>query len=246
MERAKGFGRAVAPLALAAVAAVARADAATCNDVRVCAQTSAAGFCRMTENRLDVSWDWSWEWAPADACEATVTFAADFLETPRTVAVTDVSATNLVMDDLFDVGADMPSGVATVTLAFRNAEGASRSKSHLVEVVPGAFGHAEVRHGPTDRNHWQAIRHPVRIPWDTDWFINEASSAHLLWTDLTTGEIWTNSFNRPVGVAVYGADALPKRPLKVELWFRDLRHPVNRLCEAWLDAPHGGTLVVFR
>lgn len=240
------LGRTAAFAFLATVAAV-RADSVRSDAVQICLQTDAAGFYRMTENRLDVSWDWSWEWLPRNADTATVSFSADFLDEARTATVTDASVTNVVMENLFAAGRDMPVGTGTVTLAFGNAAGIVRSKSYAVDVVRGAFAGVDVRHGPTDRNHWQAIEYPVVVPFDTRWFVNTASSAHLLWTDPATGEIWTNSFARGVGAAVYrNAQDLPKKPLQVELWFWDLNHAVNRLYTANLDILRGGTMLILR
>lgn len=105
-----------AVFALLAVATAVHADAVRSDAVQVCLQTDAAGFYRMTENRLDVSWDWTWEWVPVDADAATVSFAADFLDEVRTITVTDTSVTNVVMENLFAVGRDMPMGTGTVTL----------------------------------------------------------------------------------------------------------------------------------
>lgn len=236
-----------AAFAFLAAAAAARADAIRSDAVQICLQTDAAGFYRMTENRLDVSWDWSWEWLPRNADTATVSFSADFLDEARTVTVTDASVTNVVMENLFAAGRDMPVGTGTITLAFGNAAGIVRSKSYAVDVVRGAFAGVDVRHGPTDRNHWQAIEYPVVVPFDTRWFVNTASSAHLLWTDPSTGETWTNSFARGTGMAVYrNAEALPKKPLHVQLYFWDLRHAVNNLYAADLDVRRGGTLLTFR
>lgn len=236
-----------AVFALLAVATAVHADAVRSDAVQVCLQTDAAGFYRMTENRLDVSWDWTWEWVPVDADAATVSFAADFLDEVRTITVTDTSVTNVVMENLFAVGRDMPMGTGTVTLAFSNAVGIVRSKSYSVDILRGAFTGVDVRRGPTDRNHWQAIAYPVEIPFDTRWFVNTASSAHLLWTDPATGECWTNSFTRGVGTAVYrNAQELPKKPLQVELWFWNLNHDGNRCYTANLDILRGGTMLILR
>lgn len=236
-----------AAFALLTFATAVHADAVRSDAVQVCLQTDAAGFYRMTENRLNVSWDWAWEWIPADADAATVSFSADFLDEVRTMTVTDKTVTNVVMENLFAVGRDMPMGTGTVTLAFSNAVGIVRSKSCSVDILRGAFTGVDVRRGPTDRNHWQAIAYPVEIPFDTRWFVNTAPSAHLLWTDPATGECWTNSFTRGMGVAVYrNAQELPKKPLQVELWFWNLDHAVNRLYTANLDMPRGGTMLILR
>lgn len=236
-----------AAFASLAFATVVHADAVCSDAVQICLQTDAAGFYRMTENRLNVSWDWSWEWVPGNACAATVSFSADFLDEARTTTVTDTTVTNVVMENLFAVGREMPMGAGTVTLTFSNAVGSVRSKSYSVDILRGAFTGVDVRCGPTDRNHWQAIAYPVVIPFDTRWFVNTASSAHLLWTDPATGECWTNSFTRGMGAAVYrDAKELPKKPLQVELWFWNLDHAVNKLYTANLDIQRGGTMLILR
>lgn len=243
----RAAARALPAIAAAALATATRADGDGSDAVQVCLQTDAAGFYRMTENRLAVSWDWSWEWLPRNATTATVSFSADFLDEPRTVTVTDASVTNAVIEDLFATGRDMPVGTGVVTLAFSNAAGIVHSRSHSVDVVRGAFAGVDVRHGPTNRNHWQAIEYPVVLPFDTRWFVNTATSAHLLWTDPATGETWTNSFPRATGVAVWrDAAALAKKPQRVQLYFWDLNHAVNNLYSADLDVMRGGTLLTFR
>lgn len=222
----------------------ARADyAASANTAAVCLQTQASGFWRLTSNSLDVSWDWDWEWVPMNATGVTVTVKSDMLGVDCTWSTADTSVTNVVLTDLFTTGRGMNAGSPVVTLTFANADGWKRSKSRTYDVFAGAFGCTDVRRGPVGSASWKAIEYPLVIPADTRWFVNNATSAHLLWTNTATRAVATNSLSRGTGIFVYNQTTKPKAPYTVDLYFWSVGPAGNRYASAELDRLLNGTLL---
>lgn len=224
-----------------------RADyAASANAVAVCLQTQASGYWRLTSNSLEVSWDWNWEWVPMNATGVTVTVKSDMLGVDRTWSTSDTSVTNVVLTDLFPVGRDMNAGSPVVTLTFANADGWKRSKSRTYDVFAGSFGCTDVRLGPVGSLSWKAIDYPLVIPADTRWFVNNATSAHLLWTNTATRAFATNSLWRGTGIFVYNQTTKPPAAYTVDLYFWSVGPAVNRYASAELDRLLRGTMLLVQ
>jgi hypothetical protein len=223
----------------------ARADyAASANTAAVCLQTQASGYWRLTSNSLDVSWDWNWEWLPMNATGVTVTVKSDMLGVDRTWSTADTAVTNVLLTDLFATGRGMNAGSPVVTLTFANADGWTRAKSRTYDVFAGSFGCTDVRRGPVGSPSWKAIEYPLVIPADTRWFVNNATSAHLLWTNTATRAVATSSLSRGTGLFVYNQTTKPKAPYTVDLYFWGVGPAVNHYASAELDLFRGGTMVL--
>lgn len=218
---------------------------ASANTVALCMQTQASGYWRLTSNTLDVNWDWDWEWIPMNATGVTVTVKSETLGVDRTWSTSDTSVTNVVLTDLFAVGSGMNAGSPVVTLTFANANG-TRSKSRTYDVFAGAFGHTDVRRGPVGSRSWKAIEYPLVIPADTRWFVNMATSAHLVWTNTATQVASTDSIWRGTGLFVYDQIAKPKAAYTVDLYFWSTDRAVNHHASAELDSFDDGTMVIIR
>jgi len=218
--------------------------AGSVNTAAVCLQAQASGYWRLTSNSLDVSWDWNWEWVPMNATGVTVTVKSDLLGVDRTWSTSDTSVTNVVLTDLFPVGRGMKAGSPLVTLTFANADGGTRSKSHAYDVFGGAFGCTDVRRGAVGSAPWKAIEYPLVIPVDTRWFVNTATSAHLLWTNTATRAVATNSIWRGTGLFVYNQTTKPKAAYTVDLNFWSVGPDVNHYAAAELDRFFNGTMLL--
>ena len=221
-----------------------RADyAASANTAAVCLETQASGYWRLTSNSLDVSWDWNWEWVPMNATGVTVTVKSDMLGMDRTWSTADTSVTNVVLTDLFPVGCGMNAGSPVITLTFANADGWTRTKSREYDVFAGAFGYTDVRRGPVGSASWKAIEYPLVIPADTRWFVNTATSAYLLWTNIATCAVATNSISRGTGLFVYNQTTKPKAAYTVDLYFWSVGPAFNHYTSAELDRFLTGTML---
>jgi hypothetical protein len=244
MKRVVVLAAGAAALAWVLAPVPASADyVASANTAAVCLQTQASGYWRLTSNDFDVRWDWEWEWVPMNATGVTVTVKSDMLGVDFTWSSDDTAVTNVVLTDLFPVGRGMNAGSPVVTLTFANADGWTRSKSRTYDVFAGAFGCTDVRRGPVGSYSWKAIEYPLVIPTDTRWFVNTATSAHLLWTNTASQAVATNSIWRGTGLFVYNQTTKPKAAYTVDLYFWGIA-PVNHYASAELDLFRGGTMVI--
>lgn len=220
--------------------------AASANTAAVSMQTQASGYWRLTSNSLDVNWDWNWEWVPINASSVTVTVKCDVLCVDRTWSTTDPSVTSVVLADLFTVGRGMNAGSPVVTLTFANADGWERSKSRTYDVFAGSFGCTDVRRGPVGSPSWKAIEYPLVIPADTRWFMSNATSVHLLWTNTETSTETTSSLSRGTGIFVYNQTDKPRAPYTVDLYFGSIGLAANHYSSAELDRYLNGTMLIVR
>ena len=244
MKRVVVLAAGAAALAWVLAPVPASADyVASANTAAVCLQTQASGYWRLTSNDFDVRWDWEWEWVPMNATGVTVTVKSDMLGMDRTWSTADTSVTNVVLTDLFPVGCGMNAGSPVITLTFANADGWTRTKSREYDVFAGAFGYTDVRRGPVGSASWKAIEYPLVIPADTRWFVNTATSAYLLWTNIATCAVATNSISRGTGLFVYNQTTKPKAAYTVDLYFWSVGPAFNHYTSAELDRFLTGTML---